>query len=66
VSAVEGARVTLDGPTGPLTVDLTDRAPLFRLAPGNAEQIREGDRIALPAGAIADAGAVLLLPGGAR
>ena len=66
VSAVEGSRVTLDGLTGPLTVDLTDRAPLFRLAPGHAEQIREGDRMALPAGAIADAGSVLLLPGGAR
>jgi hypothetical protein len=66
VTAVDGPRVTLEGPTGAMTVDLTDRAPLFRLTQGSADAIREGDRIAIPAGSVADAGAVLVLPGGAR
>jgi hypothetical protein len=66
VTGVEGSRITVEAPTGPMTVDLTDRAPLFRLARGEASGIHEGDRIAFPAGAIGDAGAVLVLPGGAR
>jgi hypothetical protein len=58
VTAVDGSHITADGPTG--------RAPLLRLVRGEASGIHEGDRIAFPAGAIADAGAVLVLPGGAR
>ncbi|MGE0542695.1 MAG: hypothetical protein AB7R89_21220 [Dehalococcoidia bacterium] len=66
ITGVDGSRVTLDGPAGPITLDLTDRAPLFRLARGEASGVQEGDRIAIPTGGVADAGAVLVLSGGAR
>lgn len=67
VERVEGNRVTLRGPTGPVTVDLTPAAPLRRLVPAQPGDVREGDRIAVPAGQrVADAAAVLVLPGGAR
>jgi hypothetical protein len=67
VERVDGQRVTLGGPTGPITVDLTPAAPLRRLVQGQAGDIHEGDRIAFAAGRpAADAPAVLVLPGGAR
>lgn len=66
VTGVDGSRITLDGPTGAITVDLTNRAPMVRLMRGEASGIHEGDRIAVPVGAVGDAGAVLVLPGGAR
>jgi len=69
VTRVDGRTVMLQGPAGPLTVDLSATAPLRRLAPGTVAEIREGDRIAFHSqgsGGIADAGSVLVLPGGAR
>jgi hypothetical protein len=67
VERVEGQRLVLRGPTGPVTVDLSPNAPLWRLAAAQPADIREGDRIAFPAGtAISDAAGVLVLPGGAR
>lgn len=41
ITNVEGDVVTLDGPDGAITVQLSDRAPLFRLAAGKAGDIRE-------------------------
>lgn len=66
VTAVSGTEVTIEGPAGPIAVDLTERAPLYRLSQGNATAIREGDRIAHGTGGLADADAVLVLAGGAR
>jgi hypothetical protein len=67
VERVEGQRLVLRGPTGPVTVELSPSAPLRRLVSGRPEDIREGDRIAHAAGTTpADTTAVLVLPGGAR
>lgn len=41
ITKVEGDVVTLDGPEGPITVQLSERAPLFRLAAGTTGDIRE-------------------------
>ena len=66
VERVEGQRLVLRGPTGPVTVDLSPSAPLRRLVAAQPADIREGDRVAFPAGtAISDAAGVLVLPGGA-
>ena len=67
VTASDGRTVTLQGPTGPVTVDLAPNAPLRRLAEARPDEIREGDRIAFAGtGGVSDARAVLVLPGGAR
>ena len=67
VEAVDGERVTLRGPTGPIAVTLTPSAPLRRLSAGGTEDVREGDRIAfIGADGLGDARSVLVLPGGAR
>ena len=67
VEAVDGPRVTLRGPTGPIAVTLTPNAPLRRLSQGGTGDVREGDRIAfIGADALGDARSVLVLPGGAR
>ena len=68
VTAVEGRRVTLQGPAGPMTVELSPNAPLRRLTEIRPDEIREGDRIAFSAGSgrVTDARSVLVLPGGAR
>lgn len=67
VSSFDGRRITVQGPAGPLAVDLSPNAPLRRLVEGRPDQIAEGDRIAFPAGnPISDARGVLVLPGGAR
>ncbi len=42
IAKADGNTVTLDGPEGPITVQLSDRAPLFRLAAATAADIREG------------------------
>lgn len=61
IERIEGSRLILRGPDGPITVDLTAAAPLRRLTPGTAAELRPGDRIALETPA-----AVLILPEGAR
>ncbi len=67
VERVEGQRLVLRGPTGPVTVDLSPNAPLRRLVSVRPDEIHEGDRIAYAAGtALGDAIGVLVLPGGAR
>lgn len=67
VERVDGEQVTLAGPAGPIAVTLGPRAPLYRLESGDASAIQEGDRIAfLAAPALDAAGAILVLPGGAR
>jgi hypothetical protein len=67
IEQVEGERVTLAGPSGPVTVTLGPLAPLYRLEPADAAAVREGDRIAfLSAPSLDTATAVLVLPGGAR
>jgi len=67
VEAVDGPRVTLRGPTGPIAVTLTPNAPLRRLSQGGTGDVHEGDRIAfIGADALGDARSVLVLPGGAR
>jgi hypothetical protein len=68
VTGVAGMRLSLEGPTGPMMVDLTPQAPLYRLVEGRAADLQEGDRIAFHAGgsSAGDATSVLVLPGGAR
>lgn len=67
VERVDGERVTLAGPTGPVAVTLGPRAPLYRLERADTGAVREGDRIAfLSAPSLDAATAILVLPGGAR
>ena len=67
VTAADGRSVTLQGPSGMVTVDLASGAPLRRLVEAGADEIREGDRVAYAgSGAIGDARSLLVLPGGAR
>jgi hypothetical protein len=67
VESVDGVRVVLRGPSGPVTVMLTPNAPLRRLEQGRPDQVREGDRIAfVGTERLSDARHVLVLPGGAR
>lgn len=59
--------LTLEGPSGALTVDLQDGADiaLYRIKAGTQADVRDGDRVAYPAGD-GPATAVLVLPGGAQ
>ena len=43
ITTVAGETITLDGPAGPISVELTSRAPLFRLSPGTVADIHESD-----------------------
>jgi len=64
VVARDGARLRVDGPAGPVQVDLAARAPLYRLEESTPGAIREGDRLAFDASntGIASAAYVLVLP----
>lgn len=66
VTDVTGTRVTIEGPVGPIAVDLTNRAPLYRLTSAENGTISEGDRVAFAGDSPTDADAVLVLSGGAR
>lgn len=46
VDHVDGMVLTLTGPAGPINVQLTEGAPLFRLEPGTVDEVREGDGVA--------------------
>ena len=48
VTAIEGQSITLEGPNGPITVDLSVEAPapLYRAAAASVDDVREGDRVA--------------------
>lgn len=65
VTAVDGDTLTLTGPDGPVTLTLTEAAPLVRVSTGDAGAIAEGDRIAVLGTSPAEAEAVLVLPKGA-
>jgi len=63
VVSVSGSSLALEGPSGAMTIALSEDAPLLRLVEGSVTGIREGDRVAFPAsGGRADpaAGAVLV------
>ena len=47
VNAVQGDAITLIGPAGPITVQLTPAAPLYRLETATLADVHEGDRIAV-------------------
>lgn len=47
VERVDGNVLTLRGPAGSITVQLTAGAPVFRLAAGTVADIHEGDRVAV-------------------
>lgn len=49
VVSVSGSSLVLEGPTGQMTVEAGESAPLFRLTEGAIADIREGDRVAFPA-----------------
>lgn len=59
--------LSLDGPSGTLTVDLQDGADiaLYRIEQGTQADVRDGDRVAYAAGD-GPAASVLVLPGGAQ
>lgn len=68
VESVDGQAVTLTAPTGPVTVTLTERAPLYGFASSTAGEIPDGARVAFRLGAqpvLEAAEAVLVLPGAA-
>lgn len=61
ITSVSTAAVVLTGPGGPITVTLSASPPLFRLAPGAAADIHDGDRIVLRGAEGAAPQAVLVL-----
>ncbi|MEO9256543.1 MAG: hypothetical protein ABI305_13470, partial [Tepidiformaceae bacterium] len=46
VERVDGMVLTLTGPAGPIQVQLTEKAPLFRLETGTVDEVRAGDSVA--------------------
>lgn len=67
VVSVSGSVLVLEGPTGQMTVEAGESAPLFRLTEGAVSDIREGDRVAFPAsGGKADPAATAVLVGFVR
>ncbi len=67
VVSVSGTTITMEGPSGTMTIDAGDGAPLFRLTEGTLADIREGDRVAFPAsGGRADPAARAVLVGFVR
>lgn len=66
VVRIDAGTISLEGPDGPMTIAVTENAPLARVVAGTAAVIAEGDRIAVTGASIDDAEAVLVLPGGAR
>ena len=67
VERVDGNVLTLRGPSGSITVQLTAGAPIYRLAAGTLADIHEGDRVAVQGmTATGTPSAILVQPAGSR
>ena len=62
VTQVNGDTLTLTGPAGPITVELTASAPLYRLKARTLADVAEGDRIAVRGVDLSAPDAVLAQP----
>ncbi|MBI2765116.1 MAG: hypothetical protein HYX53_04300 [Chloroflexi bacterium] len=61
VTSIAGTTLEFAGPGGPVTIQLTDVSPLYRLGTGQVGDILEGDRVAVPPSASGNAPAAILV-----
>jgi len=50
VVRIDAGTISLEGPDGPMTIAVTENAPLARVVAGTAAVIAEGDRVAVTGG----------------